>query len=145
MEQFRKFFHSYHARWSFQRLNEDEDAQDGLSSPPRLIRPRLLPRFSPEESRPVRAAAAAGAAATAADSAAEATEGPIAASKIGLVKKKGRPRKPAMSVVREHNERIAGSISGLDALHEETLKGIAGEILSPQVGCRGRCPRSSRS
>jgi len=42
-------------------------------------------------------------------------------------KKKGRPRKLAMSVVREHNERIAGGILGLDALHQQTLKGIKGE------------------
>ncbi len=42
-------------------------------------------------------------------------------------KKKGRPRKLAPSVVRENNERIAGGIAGLDALHAETLKGIQGE------------------
>ncbi len=44
-----------------------------------------------------------------------------------MKKKKGRPRKLAASVVREHNERIAGGIQGLDALHDETMRGIRGE------------------
>ncbi len=128
----------------FQRLNEEEDPMASQSKRPSGDgdAPAGAEGASSGGSgdTPASASAAsnstppAGAAATAdaaSSSAAEAAGGPPK-------KKKGRPRKLAASVVRENNERIAGGIAGLEALHAETLKGIQGEtILEKENGSSG--------
>ena len=86
-------------------------------------------RLNEDDEQPVPAKKDPDAVANAADAPADGdgAEAATAADGQPLKKKKGRPRKLAASVVRENNERIAGGIQGLDALHTETLKGIQGK------------------
>lgn len=61
----------------------------------------------------------------------------ISEAKSELVKKKkGRPRKVPNAVVQEKNDKIAKSITGLDFLHDTTMRCIEGTIMIIRLSFR---------